>query len=77
MAAMSRDRFVRYLPLVGHVVPTLVVGYGWVIPRNGVAGWNELTIGFAMSVLGTCIAYVVGQRQAVRSNGEGCSRAPS
>jgi ABC-type Fe3+ transport system permease subunit len=74
---MSRDWLVRYLPLLGHVVPTLVVGYGWVIPRNGVAGWNELTIGFAMSVVGTCIAYVLGQRQVLRSTGEAYSRAPS
>lgn len=78
MTAMSRDRFMRYLPLIGHVVPTLVVGYGWVIPRNGVGGWNEVTIGFAMSVVGTCIAYVLGQRQALRSTTrEECSRAPS
>ena len=74
---MSRDRLVRYLPLIGHVVPTLVAGYGWVIPRNGVAGWNELSIGFAMSVVGTCIAYVLGQRQALRSTGEACRPAPS
>jgi ABC-type Fe3+ transport system permease subunit len=74
---VSRGRLARYLPLLGHVVPTVVIGYGWVLPRNGVAGWNELTIGFAMSVVGTCIAYVFGQRLALRSAGDGCDRAPS
>jgi ABC-type Fe3+ transport system permease subunit len=34
----------RYLPLLGHVVPTLVIGYGLVIPRSCIAGWNELSL---------------------------------
>lgn len=67
----------RYLPLVGHVIPTLLIGYGLVIPRSCIAGWNELTIGFGASVLGTCVAYVLGQRVA-SSRAEGaCDRAPS
>jgi ABC-type Fe3+ transport system permease subunit len=57
----------RYLPLVGHVVPTLAIGYGWVIPRSCIAGWNELTAGFALSIVGTCIAYAFGQRIAARA----------
>jgi ABC-type Fe3+ transport system permease subunit len=77
VAAVSRRALARYLPLLGHVVPTVVIGYGWVLPRNGVAGWTELTIGFAMSVVGTCIAYVFGQRLALRSTGDGGDRAPS
>ncbi len=65
-----------YVPLVAHVVPTLVIGYGIVIPRSCIAGINDLTIGFAASVLGTCIAYVVGLRAAARASGS-CDRAPS
>lgn len=65
-----------YVPLVAHVVLTLVIGYGIVIPRSCIAGLNELTIGFAASVVGTCIAYVVGLRTAARAP-RSCDRAPS
>lgn len=61
---MRRGLLVRYLPLLGHVVPTLVIGYGVVIPRSCIAGWNALSFGFALSVAGTCVAYVLGQRVA-------------
>jgi ABC-type Fe3+ transport system permease subunit len=54
-----------FLPLVGFVVPTLVIGYGFVIPRSCIAGVNELTIGFATTVLGACVTYVVGLRVAL------------
>jgi ABC-type Fe3+ transport system permease subunit len=67
----------RYLPLLGHVVPTVVIGYGWVLPRHGIGGWSELSIGFAMSVVGTCLAYVLGQRVALGSAKGGSRRAPS
>lgn len=56
----------HYVPLVGFVVPTVVVGYGFVIPRSCIAGMNELTIGFAVSIVGACVTYVLGVRQAVR-----------
>ena len=36
-----------FLPLLGFLIPTLVIGYGFVIPRSCIAGVNELTIGFA------------------------------
>lgn len=68
-------KLARYLPLAGHVIPTLVIGYGLVIPRSCIAGWNELTVGFGASVLGTCVAYVLGQRLAPKEGG--CGRAPS
>jgi ABC-type Fe3+ transport system permease subunit len=67
----------RYLPLLGHVVPTVVIGYGWVLPRHGIDGWSELSIGFAMSVVGTCLAYVLGQRVALGWDKGGSGRAPS
>jgi ABC-type Fe3+ transport system permease subunit len=63
---VNRQMVFRYLPLVGHVVPTLLIGYGLVIPRSCIAGVNELTVGFAASVAGTCLAYVFGQRAALR-----------
>ena len=52
----------RLLPLIGFVVPTIVIGYGFVIPRSCIAGVNDLTIGFGMTVLGACVTYFLGQR---------------
>jgi hypothetical protein len=59
-----------YLPLAAHVIPTVVIGYGFVIPRSCIAGINELSIGFGASVVGTCIAYVIG----LRTSGVACPR---
>lgn len=67
----------RYLPLLGHVVPTLVIAYGLVIPRSCIAGWNELSSAFGVSVVGTCVAYVLGQRVAAGCSDGACDRAPS
>jgi hypothetical protein len=59
------------------VVPTVAIGYGVVIPRSCIAGWNELTVGFALSVAGTCLAYVLGQRAAAGAGNGACRRAAS
>ena len=57
----------RYLlPLAGFVVPTVVIGYGIVIPRSCIAGVNNLTIGFATSIVGACVTYIFGLRAALR-----------
>jgi hypothetical protein len=53
-------KFKYIVPLIGFVVPTLVIGYGFVIPTSVIAGVNELSIGFGTTVLGACIAYVAG-----------------
>jgi hypothetical protein len=51
----------RYLvPLIVFVVPTVVIGYGFVIPNSPIAGLNELTIGFGTIVLGACLTYLAG-----------------
>ena len=55
-----------FLPLAGFVLPTVVIGYGIVIPRSCIAGVNELTLGFAASIVGACVSYVVGVRAALR-----------
>ncbi|HSQ01460.1 MAG TPA: hypothetical protein VL049_29920 [Candidatus Dormibacteraeota bacterium] len=54
-----------FLPLGGFVLPTLVIGFGVVIPRSCIAGVNDLTVGFAATVLGACATYYAGVR-AVR-----------
>jgi len=51
-----------FYPLVGFVIPTVVIGYGIVIPRSCIAGINELTVGFATSVIGACATYYFGVR---------------
>jgi SAM-dependent methyltransferase len=57
---MNRIRL--YFPLIGFVVPTVVVGYGFVIPRSCIAGVNELTVGFGTTILGMVFTYLAGQR---------------
>ena len=54
------------IPLAGFVVPTIVIGYGIVIPRSCIAGVNELTIGFTTTVLGACVTYVLGLRAVLK-----------
>lgn len=58
--AMSKVR--PYLPLIGFLIPTIVVGYGFVIPQSCIAGVNELTVGFGTTILGAALTYVAGQR---------------
>ena len=55
-----------FLPLLGFVLPTMVVGFGFVIPRSCIAGVNDLTVGFAASVLGACLTYWAGVRTVYR-----------
>ena len=55
-----------YVPLVGFVIPTVVIGYGVVIPRSCIAGVNELTIGFATTVIGACLTYIAGIRLVLK-----------
>ncbi|MEQ1864431.1 MAG: hypothetical protein ABL996_07225 [Micropepsaceae bacterium] len=59
-----------YAPLVGHVVPTLVIGFGFVIPGSPIEGVNTYTIGFLSAVLGFIPAYVAGIIIARRTKDE-------
>ncbi len=54
------------LPLVGFAVPTILIGYGIVIPRSCIAGVNELTVGFAATVVGASVTYRLGLRSVLR-----------
>lgn len=49
-----------FLPLLGFVLPTLLIGYGFVIPKSCIAGINDLTVGFAATVGGACATYWAG-----------------
>ncbi|HVR64985.1 MAG TPA: hypothetical protein VMU50_23975 [Polyangia bacterium] len=55
-----------YLPLVTFVVPTVIIGFGVLIPRSCIAGFNELTLGFGSTVFFACVTYVVGVRAALK-----------
>jgi hypothetical protein len=64
---LTRQQTARLLwPLVSFVVPTLVIGYGFVIPRSCIAGMNQLSIGFGTTVLGACVTYLLGVHKARR-----------
>jgi hypothetical protein len=56
-------------PLVAFVIPTLIIGFGFVIPRSCIAGLNELTIGFGSTVAGACLTYWLGVSAALRQGG--------
>ena len=55
-----------FLPVIGFVVPTVVIGYGFVIPNSCIAGWNSQSVGFASTVLGACVTYCAGIRLVLR-----------
>jgi hypothetical protein len=66
----GRNSRLRLLaPLAGFVLPTVLIGYGVVIPRSCIAGWNELTVGFGATVVGACLTYLAGLRLADRKTG--------
>ena len=52
-------------PLIGFVLPTVLIGYGYVIPNSCIAGVNELTLGFATIIVGAVVTYVTGVRMAL------------
>jgi len=56
----------HFMPLIGFVVPTLLIGYGFVIPNSCVAGFNELTLGFAITLASACVSYWLGLRALAR-----------
>jgi hypothetical protein len=68
MKATTKPRWggLIYLPLLMHLVPTLAIGFGFVIPKSCIAGMNELTIGFGAANLGFVLSYVAGVRLAQR-----------
>jgi hypothetical protein len=51
----------HFYPLIGFVIPTIVVAYGFVIPHSCIAGWNAQSIGFGTTLLGACAAYYSGR----------------
>jgi hypothetical protein len=58
----------HFYPLAGHVLSTVAIGFGLVIPGSCIEGLNALTIGFGLSVASTVFAYWLGVRAAVRDH---------
>jgi hypothetical protein len=58
----------HWIPLVGFVVPTLVVGFGFMIPHSCIAGMNELSVGFGATIAAGCVSYVLGIRSVLKSS---------
>jgi hypothetical protein len=61
----KRLTFGDIFPLLTFVVPTVIIGYGFVIPASCIAGVNELTVGFATSIVAASATYIVGVRRAL------------
>jgi hypothetical protein len=51
-----------FTPLLGFLFPSLLIAFGVVIPGSCIAGVNNLTVGFASSLLGASAAYWLGIR---------------
>lgn len=66
MGGMKPMKLRHFYPLLGFVVPTVVIGYGLVIPNSCIAGLNSQSVGFATTVVGACVTYWVGVRDALR-----------
>lgn len=62
----SQLKLAYFWPLAGFVVPTLVIGFGFVIPASCIAGLNDLTVGFAATVGGACVTYWLGLLTVLR-----------
>lgn len=58
----------HFYPLLGFVLPTLLIGYGVVIPRSGIPAASEASLGFGMALLGASAAYWQGIRFALRED---------
>jgi hypothetical protein len=60
-------RLLYLIPLIAFVVPTVVIGYGVVIPSSAIAGVNALTIGFGTTILGACLSHVAGVQIVIKN----------
>jgi hypothetical protein len=53
-------------PLFGFILPTAIVGYGFVIPKSCIAGINDLTIGYTVTLISAGVTYWIGLRNVLR-----------
>jgi hypothetical protein len=62
----ARARPRHFVPLVGFLLPSAIIAYGIVLPRAGYSGVNELSVGFASTLVGATLTYVIGVVIALR-----------
>ena len=55
-----------WTPLASFLLPTIIISYGLVFPRNHVASFNELTFGFAVTLFLASLTYVLGIRKVMK-----------
>jgi hypothetical protein len=60
MIARMKPRYFK--PLLGFILPSILIGFGVVIPGSCIAGVNQLSVGFATSLFGAAGAYWLGIR---------------
>ena len=48
------------LVLLGHLIPTIIIGFGFVIPGSCIAGINQYTLGFISSIVGYIPTFYCG-----------------
>jgi hypothetical protein len=55
-----------FFPLLGFVIPTILIGFGFIIPGSCIAGFNDLTVGFESTVASASLSYWLGMRTILR-----------
>lgn len=60
-----------FMPLLGFAGPSLVIGFAFVIPGSCIEGVNNLTVGFASTVVGASVTYSLGIRAVLTDRPEG------
>ena len=61
-----RDIGLLTLILLSHLIPTIVIGFGFVIPGSCIAGINQYTLGFISSIVGYVPTFFFGALLARR-----------
>jgi flagellar biosynthesis protein FliQ len=58
--ARTRQLLILLAILMSHVLPTVIIGFGFVIPGSCIAGINDHTLGFIASIVGFVVTYTFG-----------------
>ena len=62
MQKNTQFKISQHWSLIGFTVPVVVIGLGLVLPGSCIAGFSEPTLGFAATVLGAGVAFLVGRK---------------
>jgi len=59
-------QLILFANLLGHLVPTLIIGFGFVIPGSCIEGMNPQMMGFIACLVGFVVTYGFGVALAWR-----------